>query len=219
MLLTGQIKTLRKKLMQTVLNIISLKRFNYCTIRHPRYIFTLLLTHISNVSPVNTWDQILNGRVSFCDYINTMPVCFCISELQIPKSNYTEALFVFIFFPKLILMPLFLLPVPANKHFQQQSERLAQPECLSVGTIKSWCQPKSLTKVFFSPPSIVMSNVLLCANVPYFFVKKDKTIREREEVRKANRDYRLNTLNTMGYVLSFGNQFIDSYRQYYIKNV
>lgn len=212
--------------MQTVLNIISLKRFNYCTIRHPRHIFTLPLTHISNVSPVNTWDQILNGRVSFCDYINTMPVFLHFwatdsEKPEMPKSmkQLHWGIVCFYFFSKLILMPLFLLPVPANKHFQQQSERLAQPECLSVGTIKSWCQTKSLTKVFFSPPSIVMSNVLLCANVPYFFVKKDKTIREREEVRKSNRDYRLNTLNMMGYALSFGNQFIDSYRQYYIKNI
>jgi len=70
---------------------------------------------------------------------------------------------------------------PANKHFQQKSERLARPECLSAGQIKSRYQTKSLTKVFLSTQSTVMSNVFLCANVSYF---ERKTKQWRKEGKR-----------------------------------
>lgn len=155
---------------QHVINI-HLKRFNYSKSGQLRQIFTLAInTHLKHVACKHPWLDFEGKGLFLWLHKNTMSVYFYISELiwcQKAWDSYTEALFLF--FPKLILVPLFLLPFPANKHFQQQSERLEKSERLSVGQIKPWCQTKSLTKVFFSPQSTMMSNVLHCSNVALFF--------------------------------------------------
>lgn len=119
-----------------------------------------------------------------------MPVCFCFSYLNCLKAwNQLHWGIFFFFFFKLFL------PFPANKHFQQQSVRLAR--VLVCKSDKILVPNKVINQSVFITPKYSDEECASLCQCAILFWKKDKTMEERGKERRSNRDYRLNTLNTL----------------------